>query len=85
MEKVTGSSPVGSTISPATPAGFFVSRGFCTEVASHRQYVAVRFPSVVTRGEFNVVINPALADFGRITWRKPEPLFFDARVIADSG
>jgi RES domain-containing protein len=48
-------------------------------VAAH---AAVAFPSVITRGEFNVVLNPLHPDFARIKIRKAEPLSFDTRVLA---
>ena len=43
---------------------------------------AVKFPSAVTRGEFNLVLNPAHPEFSKITWEGPEALIFDVRVVS---
>jgi RES domain-containing protein len=39
----------------------------------------LRVPSAVVLGEFNYLLNPAHADFIRLTIGKPEPFEFDAR------
>jgi len=47
-----------------------------------KTHAAVIFPSVVTRGEFNVVLNPLHPDFSKIKIGKAEKLIFDVRVIS---
>jgi RES domain-containing protein len=42
--------------------------------------VALRVPSVVVRGEFNLLLNPEHPDVARITIGKPEPFLFDPRL-----
>ncbi len=48
----------------------FVSRG---------EDLAMRAPSVVVRGEYNVLINPAHQDFGKVIIEDIVPFFFDER------
>jgi RES domain-containing protein len=38
-------------------------------------------PSASIRGEWNVLLNPAHADFSKIEFRVPEPFEFDARMF----
>jgi RES domain-containing protein len=38
-------------------------------------------PSAAIRGEWNVLLNPAHAEFPRIEFRDPEPFEFDARMF----
>jgi RES domain-containing protein len=41
---------------------------------------ALLVPSAAIRGEWNVLLNPAHADFARIEFRDPEPFKFDVRM-----
>jgi len=38
-------------------------------------------PSAAIRGEWNVLLNPAHAEFSRIQFRDPEPFEFDSRMF----
>lgn len=42
---------------------------------------ALLVPSAAIRGEWNVLLNPAHADFSKIEFRDPEPFEFDARMF----
>lgn len=50
----------------------FVQEGACC---------ILRLPSVVTRGDYNVLINPHHADFQRIRMVSTEPFPFDKRIF----
>lgn len=43
--------------------------------------VALKVPSVVVRGDWNVLLNPAHSDFSKITLLSAEPWHFDARMF----
>jgi RES domain-containing protein len=43
--------------------------------------VALRVPSAVIRGDWNVLLNPAHSDFAKIGFKEPEPFSFDARMF----
>jgi RES domain-containing protein len=43
--------------------------------------VALKVPSAVIRGEWNVLLNPAHRQYPRIEFGKPEPFEFDARMF----
>ena len=45
-----------------------------------RRSVALRVPSMVVRGEHNVLLNPQHPDFERVEVAKPEPFAFDPRL-----
>lgn len=42
---------------------------------------AMLVPSAVIRGDWNVLLNPAHADFAKVTFQKPQPFAFDARMF----
>jgi RES domain-containing protein len=42
---------------------------------------ALLAPSAAIRGEWNVLLNPAHSDFLKITFEKPRPFEFDARMF----
>ena len=43
--------------------------------------VGMLVPSAVIRGDWNVLLNPAHADFPRVKFQEPEPFVFDARMF----
>src|SRR5579863_3138961 len=43
--------------------------------------VGMFVPSAVIRGDWNVLLNPAHADFPKIKFQEPEPFLFDARMF----
>jgi len=43
--------------------------------------VALLVPSAAIRGEWNVLLNPAHAEFSKIKFHKPEPFKFDVRMF----
>jgi RES domain-containing protein len=43
--------------------------------------VALLVPSAAIRGEWNVLLNPAHADFSRVNFQQPKPFKFDARMF----
>jgi RES domain-containing protein len=43
--------------------------------------VALLVPSAAIRGEWNVLLNPAHAEFSRVTFQEPEPFEFDVRMF----
>lgn len=42
--------------------------------------VALRVPSVVMRGQFNVLLNPSHPDWQHVTVHEAEPFAFDSRL-----
>jgi len=46
--------------------------------------LALKVPSVVVPTEFNYVLNPAHADFGRLRVGTPAPFPFDERLLRDA-
>ena len=43
--------------------------------------VALRVPSAAIRGEWNLLLNPAHAEFSKIRFEPPEPFEFDLRMF----
>lgn len=55
-------------------------QGFGAEWVREARSAGLRVPSSVVLGEFNYLLNPAHADFAKITVGKPEPFDFDSRL-----
>ncbi len=43
--------------------------------------VALLVPSAAIRGEWNVLLNPAHADFSKVKFQEPKPFEFDVRMF----
>lgn len=65
----------------ALPPGDAPRRAGATWLRS-RSSAALRVPSLVVRGEHNVLLNPLHPDFGRIEIGEPEPFAFDPRLLS---
>ena len=58
-----------------------VARAFGDAWIQQRRTAVLVVPSVVTRREGNVLINPQHPDFNRIVAGRPEPVVWDARLF----
>jgi RES domain-containing protein len=56
-------------------------RRFGDEWIRSGQTAVLLVPSAAIRGEWNILLNPAHADFSRIEFRDPEPFEFDAGMF----
>jgi RES domain-containing protein len=56
-------------------------RRFGDEWIRDGRSAALLVPSAAIRGEWNVLLNPAHAEFSKIEFRDPEPFEFDARMF----
>jgi RES domain-containing protein len=56
-------------------------RRFGDEWIRQGQTVALLVPSAAIRGGWNVLLNPAHADFSGIRFQEPEPFEFDVRMF----
>jgi RES domain-containing protein len=68
------------------PPRWYETRGellhpFGDEWVRRGESAALLAPSAAIRGEWNVLLNPAHPDFGRITVQDPEPFAFDLRMF----
>jgi len=68
------------------PANWHRSRGealrhFGDEWIRKQKTVALYVPSAAVRGEWNVLLNPAHADFRKVKLDKPQPFEFDLRMF----
>jgi RES domain-containing protein len=59
-----------------------VAKAFGVKWLAVARSVALLVPSVVTRLDWNLVINPSHPDFSRITWSAPKPVAWDRRLFA---
>jgi RES domain-containing protein len=48
---------------------------------NENKYLAMMIPSVITKGDFNILINPKHKDFKKIKVTKIEPFPFDKRIF----
>lgn len=76
--EVPATLPSGWNAEPPTAA----SRDFGSQWLREGRSVAIRVPSVVTRTEFNLVLNPRHPDF-KLSWvtRGPITFVFDTRLL----
>ena len=56
-------------------------RRFGDEWVHAARTVALLVPSAAIRGEWNVLLNPAHADFSKVKFQEPEPFEFDVRMF----
>jgi RES domain-containing protein len=56
-------------------------RRFGDEWVKAGKTVALIVPSAAIRGEWNLLLNPAHADFSKITFQKPQVFEFDVRMF----
>lgn len=56
-------------------------RRFGDEWIHSSKTVALLVPSAAIRGEWNVLVNPAHADFSKVRFKSPERFEFDARMF----
>jgi RES domain-containing protein len=68
------------------PAGWHATRDeslrrFGDQWVQEGQTVALLVPSAAIRGGWNVLLNPAHADFSGIRFQDPEPFEFDVRMF----
>ncbi len=56
-------------------------RRFGDEWIRRARAVALQVPSAAIRGEWNVLLNPAHADFCRLKVQAPKPFLFDLRMF----
>ncbi len=70
----------------ALPAHWYKARGetlrhFGDEWIRAQKTVALYVPSAAIRGDWNVLLNPAHADFRKLKAQKPQPFEFDLRMF----
>ena len=73
----TGKLPAGWDAAQETAASTAIGDEWYDTLAS----VALRVPSVVMRGEHNVLLNPNHPDWNRVTIGTPERFLFDPRLF----
>jgi RES domain-containing protein len=61
---------------PAPPS----ARDFGSQWVMQARTPVLRVPSIVVDGEFNYILNPRHADFGRLKIGAPVPFSFDPRL-----
>ena len=69
--------PMGWSASPVPPEAQAIGDAWVRSTRS----LALRVPSVIVRGSFNVLINPAHPDFGQFAVDSVEPFDFDPRLL----
>jgi RES domain-containing protein len=58
-----------------------VAKSFGVKWLAGLRSAALLVPSVVTRMDWNVVLNPAHPDFAAISWSPPQPFTWDRRLF----
>ena len=48
-----------------------------------QKFLGMYVPSVVVKGDFNLIINPLHPQFNRVKWLNSEPFEFDSRLISN--
>jgi len=56
-------------------------RDLGSDWAASRRSLALQVPSVVVQGDWNLLLNPANPDFGKVTFKEPVPFRFDPRMF----
>lgn len=54
---------------------------FGDEFINENKYCLLKIPSVVTKGDFNILINPFHSEFSKISIINTEPFPFDTRIF----
>lgn len=62
-------------------ADFIVARAYGDSWLIGKRSAVLLVPSIVARGDRNVLINPAHPDFGKITGSDPKPVIWDKRLF----
>jgi RES domain-containing protein len=70
LPKDWNSFPYGST-----------TQSFGDEFINQNKYCILKIPSAVTRGDFNILINPAHPEFKKIRIIQTEPFPYDLRIF----
>lgn len=69
--------PQGWDTIPARPVSQYIGDDFVAD----KKFAVLRVPSVVVKGDFNYIINPAHPDFKKIKITGSSPFPFDPRVV----
>ena len=64
---------------------FSASRAYGDKWLLEKRTAVLVVPSVVARGDCNVLIHPAHADFRKITYTRAEPVIWDRRLFQPRG
>lgn len=72
--------PVGWDIFPHPQ----VSQSVGDKFVSESKFCLLKIPSAVTKGDFNILINPAHSEFKKIKIIENEPFPFDRRIFKSS-
>ncbi|MCB9227427.1 MAG: RES family NAD+ phosphorylase [Chitinophagales bacterium] len=54
------------------------------DFVSEQEYLALKVPSVIVKGDFNFLINPLHKDFDKIKIKNIEPFLFDNRLFVNN-
>lgn len=61
-----------------------VTQSIGDKFVSDNKFCLLKIPSAVTKGDFNILINPAHAEFSKIKIINNEPFPFDRRIFKSS-
>jgi len=59
----------------------FIPDDTTMKIINENKYCLLRIPSVVTKGDFNILINPFHSEFSKICIINTEPFPFDTRIF----